>query len=679
VEEMEIDLVRLANSAGARLILDEVVSLDPANQQLIFKNRPPLRYDALSIGIGSRPSFNGVNVSDDANLLAVKPMQTFLTRLREKLAALESRDKPRKILVVGGGLGSIEIAFCMKHRLKSDPDWTGPIQGNAEVELITGSERIGAGLLKGTQDRVAKQLSQRGIALHTGRRVASIDAQGLVMTDGSRIDGDLVIWVTSAVPPALVENLNLETDEAGFISTRPTLQSLTSERVFSVGDTGTMIDSPTAKAGVFAVRQGPVLWENIQRLLDGRSLEPYVPQRGFLKLINTGDDRAVAEYAGRSFYGGWCWKLKDRIDVKFMKMYQDYSLMEMAPEPVDPEEEMRCLGCGGKVGSQILSSILEELDVRPSDEVIIGLDKPDDAAIVKAHDNQVTVTTDFFASPFDDPYLVGRIATLNSASDCFVMGAQPTAALAIVQLPLGHPRGQRQVMRELMAGSVEELNRMGATIVGGHTIEGPRTMVGYTILGRQVVDPKTKSGLRVGDQLILTKPIGTGVLLAALMQSKLPGTDYQPLIDSMLLSNQIALDIVKGYPIGGLTDVTGFGLAGHLAEMLKASGVSARITMGWIPMMSGCQELIESGIESTLADDNRAVAGSVRLSGIAVNDKRIASLFDPQTGGGLLIGISKENANRLLGFLMSRGMSRAAIIGEVTECDGEVSELVVNP
>ena len=333
VEEMEIDLVRLANSAGARLILDEVVSLDPDGQQLIFRNRPPLHYDALSIGIGSRPSFKGVEVTDDANLLAVKPMQTFLTRLREKLAALTPRDEPRKILVVGGGLGSIEIAFCMKHRLDTDPEWTGPIKGNADVELITGSEKIGAGLLPGTQDRVATQLKRRGIGLHTGKRVSSIDAGGIVLTDGKRIDGDLVIWVTSAVPPALVEHLNLQTDESGFISTRPTLQSLTSERVFSVGDTGTMVDSPTAKAGVFAVRQGPVLWENIQRLLDGRSLESYKPQRGFLKLINTGDDRAVAEYMGRSFYGGWCWKLKDRIDVKFMRMYQDYSLMEMTPEP----------------------------------------------------------------------------------------------------------------------------------------------------------------------------------------------------------------------------------------------------------------------------------------------------------------------------------------------------------
>ena len=160
---------------------------------------------------------------------------------------------------------------------------------------------------------------------------------------------------------------------------------------------------------------------------------------------------------------------------------------------------MKCLGCGGKVGSEPLSSVLEELDVPTHPDVLGGLENPDDAAIIKTHGGQVTVTTDFFAAPFDDPYLVGRIALLNSVSDCFVMGAKPTSALAIVQLPLGHPRAQRQVMRELMGGSIEELRKIDATIVGGHTIEGPRVTIGFTVLGHQVAEPKTKGMLQPGD------------------------------------------------------------------------------------------------------------------------------------------------------------------------------------
>jgi selenide,water dikinase len=241
-----------------------------------------------------------------------------------------------------------------------------------------------------------------------------------------------------------------------------------------------------------------------------------------------------------------------------MKMYQDYRLMKMKPEPIDEATAMRCLGCGGKIGSELLSQVLDELDLPPNENVIIGLEEPDDAAIVRTTNDQVTLTTDFFAAPFDDPYLVGRIAALNSASDCFAMGARPTSALAIVQIPVGHPRAQLQVMRELMAGSAEELSRMGAAMVGGHSIEGPRTMIGFTMVGTQVTQPKIKGDLQVGDQLVLTKPLGSGVMLAALMQSKLGGNDYVQLIETMLQSNQVALKLIDKFSIAAITDVTGF-------------------------------------------------------------------------------------------------------------------------
>ena len=282
----------------------------------------------------------------------------------------------------------------------------------------------------------------------------------------------------------------------------------------------------------------------------------------------------------------------------------------------------------------------------------------------------------------DDPYLVGRIALLNSASDCCVMGAQPTTALAIVQLPLGHPRAQLQVMRELMAGGIEELKKMNATIVGGHSIEGPRMTIGYTVLGRQLSDAKTKGMLDVGDRLVLTKPLGTGVLLAALMQGLLPGAAYQPLVDAMLQSNYIALRLIQEFSISGITDVTGFGLAGHLVEMLKASNKSAELKMADVPVLDGCQALIDVGIESTLAPDNRFVAEKVKLlndKGNPLNpsDSRFGSLFDPQTSGGLLFGVSESNCDEVLSFLHNEGFTDTVVIGEVTEKTGDVESLKV--
>ena len=277
----------------------------------------------------------------------------------------------------------------------------------------------------------------------------------------------------------------------------------------------------------------------------------------------------------------------------------------------------------------------------------------------------------------NDPYIVGRIALLNSASDCCVMGAQPTAALAMIELPLGHPRSQLRTMRDVMAGSIEELVKMKATIVGGHSIEGPRLTVGFTILGRQLTDPKTKGMLQPADCLVLTKPLGSGVLLAALMQCKLPGKVYQPLIDSMLQSNYIALRLIQEFNISGITDVTGFGLAGHLSEMLQASHQSAEIQLEKIPLLPGCRQLIDAGIQSTLAPDNRLVAQKVHLEIDDVEAPRNAGLFDPQTCGGLLLGVGQDRADLVIKFLQQEGFEDATIIGTVNAAQSDKPTLTV--
>ena len=673
VPEMEIDLVRYCASAGVRLVLGNVTGIDREQRELQFTDRPPLAYEYLSVGVGSRPTTKGVEVKDGSKLVAVKPMQSFLERLQAHLqTTAQSPTKPR-IAIVGGGIGSIEIAFCLHRRIKDNPESLGLNAGQqVEITLLTGAKRVGAGLIDSTQDRVKTAFDLHGLKQQTGSRVKTIDGQQLQLTDGTSHEFDLIIWATSAVAPELLSVFDLDVDDRGFLKTRPTLQTISDDNIFVVGDSGTMVDFDLPKAGVFAVRQGPVLWDNLQRSVWNRKLTSYQPQRSFLKLINTADGKTIAERGKRSFYAGWCWYLKNRIDQKFMRMYQDYTPMAMAtPAPSSDEDAMRCLGCGGKIGSKMLSSILDELDVPQHPDVIIGLDQPDDAAIVRTQDNQVTVTTDFFASPLDDPYLSGRIAVLNSVSDCFVMGAQPTGALAMVQLPLGHPRAQQQVMRELMAGAVEELNRSGAVIVGGHSIEGPRLIAGFTVLGNQLSDPKTKGMLKPGDQLILTKPIGSGVLLAALMQGKLAAKNYQPMIESMLKSNQVALKLIEKFGILAMTDVTGFGLAGHAAEMLKASQCSATIRMDDVPRLQGCQELIEAGVESTLAPENRFAADKVKLS--VPESSRYASLYDPQTCGGLLLGISSGAVTEALEFLTSEGFESSAVIGEVTQQPGEQS------
>ena len=376
--------------------------------------------------------------------------------------------------------------------------------------------------------------------------------------------------------------------------------------MFVVGDSGTSLDHPAPKAGVYAVRQGPILWENLQRTLSGRPLVEYVPQRGFLSLLATGDRRAVLSYKGFSAHAGWCWKLKDYIDSRFMAMYQDYRPMTptSAPSATAP---MRCAGCGGKLGGSILSKVLERLKIPPSEHVLLGLQQPDDAAIVQPPGGRpLAATIDFFAAFLDDPYLVGRVAALNAMSDLFAIRATPLAAMAMATLPLGPPRAQEQLLYELLAGGLHELRQAGATLVGGHTIEGPGVTIGFSLLGDAGAErPQLKSGLRTGDLLVLTKPLGSGILLAAHMQARCRAAWMDALIPVLLASNQPAAEVASRFDIAGTTDVTGFGLAGHLLEMLRASQAAAELRLDALPLLPGVAELVAEGIESTLAPANR--------------------------------------------------------------------------
>jgi selenide, water dikinase len=316
-ERMEINLVRLCDSTGARLIPGDVTGLDLARRQLMLEDSPPLRFDVLAIGIGSVPSREGLEELGDV-VLAVKPMPTFLDRLRERLLSLGPRVAGRALraAVVGGGAGGVEIAFCL-------PPFVSRTLGDValELSLIHAGAHLAVGSLA-TNDLVRRRLDSRGVRLLLGRRVTRVEQDLVTLVTGKHVEADVIIWATSATAPPILGRLGLPTDERGFLLTRPTLQTLADAPIFAVGDSGTIQEFPTPKAGVYAVRQGPVVWRNITRMLDGRPPRPYRPQKSFLRLINTGDGRAIGEHVGFTFEGRWCWWLKDWIDRRFMDQFR---------------------------------------------------------------------------------------------------------------------------------------------------------------------------------------------------------------------------------------------------------------------------------------------------------------------------------------------------------------------
>ena len=673
--DMEIDLIRLCASCGVRFVQAKTMGHDVAGRRLLLEDRPPVNYDLLSVGIGSRPAIP----TGGEGGLSIKPMQTFLPRLRAKIDETLSQRTRETLLIaiVGGGAAGVEITSCLLEFLKQNY----PSKKLLNITLVEAAGRLLNEMPHRPGRLATRKLLKQGIQLRFHSRIAHVEHdQQLIFEDGHKLAADIVIWATSAKPPALLSQLNLPLDECGFLLTHSTLQSTGSDEVFAVGDTGTVAGEHYDKAGVYAVRQGPVLWENLRRKIQGQRLLTWQPQKQFLSLIKTGDSRAILNYRGFSFHARWCWWLKNWIDLRFMAKYQDYDPPEMMhahqTSSANIELSRQCGGCGSKTSSRVLQKCLPKLEQTDYDHVLMGLDSPDDIALIAHRAGLSTaVSTDFFTAFVDDPFLLGRIAALNALSDLYAKGATPRAALSIAVLPSGSVEQQAMLLDDLLAGAAREFHLAGIPIVGGHSIMGPKLIFGFTVLGD--ADPELvprQSTLSQGDYLVLTKPLGTGVLLAAHMQAACRAEWWTPVIDTMLLSNQHAATAATEARLTAATDVTGFGLAGHLHQMLTSSRLAAELSLRSLPLLPGAAALLENGFESTLAPSNRECCTMLNISPDLRENSAVNILFDPQTSGGMLLAVPARKLDQLL----SKCGKRATVIGRVVE-DGQGENIRLLP
>ncbi len=649
-DECHIDLGRLARFAGARLIWDEAVGLDRCTRRLLCRGRPPIRYDFLSLDIGSTPRADDVPGAAE-HTVAVKPIARFASRWESLLARV--LDVPGlRLAIVGGGAGGIELALAAQHRL------AGLGVAPLEVALITRET-----LLPTHNPRVRhlfeRILADRGIRVLTGCAVIRVEPGLLICADGRRIGFDEALWVTEAGAAPWLAETGLALTADGFVAIDEFLRASGDRRVFAAGDVATMISHPREKAGVYAVRQGPPLAENLRRALAGKQLRRFVPQRRGLALIGTGDRHAVASRGPFAAHGVYLWQLKDWIDRRWMRRYRE--LPEMLPGP--GEEPMRCGGCAAKVPAAVLGRVMARLGPATSDAVTIGLDSPDDAALISFPGAPPLLqTVDFFRAMVEDPYLFGRIAATHALNDIYAMGGQPETALAVATVPPARPDIVEHDLFHMLRGALDVLEPAGAVLIGGHTAEAAELALGFAVTARLPTGkPMRKGGLRVGDRLVLTKPLGTGVILAADGRGLAPAHAVEDAIATMLQSAAASAACFLAHGATACTDVTGFGLLGHLVEMLRASDKDAALDPETIPALDGACDLLVRGVTSSLHADN--------LAALAVLDNNeahqtAALLVDPQTAGGLLAGIPAERAVACLGELRRLGY-RAAVIGHI--------------
>ncbi len=535
-------------------------------------------------------------------------------------------------------------------------------------------------------------LAARNIAAITGAPVTRVEAGRLVFDGRAPVEADEILWTTQAAPAQWLATTGLPLDARGFLRVDETLRVHGRNDIFAAGDTIAFGGRDLPKSGVYAVRAGPVLANNMRRSLTGRPLGKFRPQREALYLISNGERHAVGTRNGLVVQGAWVWRWKDWIDRRFMRKFNVLPEMARPPQAQSPLADraalaeisalaMRCGGCGAKVGATVLTRALGAIEPAARPDVVVGLDAPDDAALVDVGGDKLALhTVDYFRAIVDDPYVLGKIAANHSLGDVYAMGGEPQTALAIATVPYGIEAKVEADLSAMMAGANDVLRAAGCALVGGHTSEGAELALGFAVNG---LVPRgaalRKSGLAPGDALVITKPIGTGTLLAADMRGKAKARWVMGALAGMIQANAKAADILRQHHAHAATDVTGFGLIGHLVEMVRASNVDVTLAPDRVPLLAGARESVALGIFSSLQPQNVRLRRAIRDPESAARHPLYPLLFDPQTAGGLLASVPIGEAEDCVAALRQAGYAAASVIGLVTARSDALEPIALDP
>lgn len=626
--ELEIDARPLAKRAGVRVIHARATRVDTESRCIHVEGRPPIRYDVASLNIGSTVA--GLELAGvREHAVPTRPIRVLVDAVE---ARMQATGPTPDVVIVGAGAGGVELAFCVEQRLRE----------LGRVPRVTLAHR-GAHPLEGqhtrVQGRVEDAATRRGIRLAPHTEVTAVTATSVETTAGS-LPSDLTVWVTGAAAHGVLRDSGLPVDARGFVFVGDDLRVEGHPDLFAAGDCAVLRSWPgIPKAGVYAVREGPVLLANLRAHLAGRPLAPYRPQRDFFGILNLGDGTAIGTKWGVAVEGGWVMEHKDRIDRRFMRMFQvlepDGRVASDFDRPMSAMEgEMVCGGCAAKVAARPLQRALSRLPPVVDPDVAVGPEDADDVVAWRDGGRLVVQNVDAFSAFTDDPWVVGRVAAHNATSDVWAKGLAPRFAMATVQIPTDDDH--EETLFQVMAGLRASLDPEGIALLGGHTTLGEKLVVGLVVTAIADELPWRNRGARPGDTLVLTRRLGTGVLFHADMAGRAPGRAVDAVLNTMLRGNRLASELARGQAVHACTDVTGFGLAGHLAEVVRGSGCGAVLELAALPAFPAVEGLLAQGERSTFHEQNRELLKVVAAKGDAARHPRFELLFDPQTAGGLL-------------------------------------------
>ncbi|EAR09909.1 selenide, water dikinase SelD [Reinekea blandensis] len=622
VDDTHIDLNQLCRLAGVRFVHDRVIGLDPQHHRVQLAQHADLSYDKLSINTGSTPNLSLPGAREHA--IGVKPVSQLKAKWQQLLDRYDPNQPPHWT-VVGGGAAGVEVVLAMAHRFAQQGQ---PIQ----LSLLHAGTELLRGYRPGVRRRAELALKRAGVERISGFNVAQVKADALISDRGQRLSTDQSLWCTPAAAPSWPGDAGLDTDRQGFIAVNRFLQSTSHPDIYACGDVAAMVQSPRPKAGVYAVRSAPFLAENLRRSFTAEPPKPVRLQTDFLSLLSLGDRTAAGQRGPLSFSGAWVWRWKDRIDRAFMRRFSEFGQALPATEA----STMHCAGCGSKLGPAMLSETLSELGYREPAE---------DAVALPLKQGHLWQSLDGFRSFTDDLYRLGIVSVHHAVNDSYAMGLAPSSAQVWINLAFSHPRLARRDFKWLMHGVHDALREHDARLIGGHSTEGAETHMAVVVNAEgQARWPKR--GAQPGDWLMLNRPIGTGILLAADMAGSAHPADIESLWQHLLTSNRDFFEALADTPVNAATDITGFGLIGHVLEMMADTSTSAVIEVDTVPLLPGAHELSKQGVQSTLLPQLEPLLRDCQIE--RPTDARLRCLLDPQTQGGLLVSVSPEHGQSLL-------------------------------
>ena len=659
-DELEIDLVRLCQHAGARLILGHATGFDRAARLIEVEGRGPVGYDVASVDIGITAQMGIPGFAQHA--VGAKPLDVYARVWQAFLEKAAKGQADARVAVIGGGVAGCELAMAMAHALQQ--------AGQApKVTIIERGADI-TGVSPRARDKLRAAMTDMGIVVRTQAQVRKIALSEVQIEGQEGVPFDFCVGAAGAFAHPWLAQTDLPLSD-GFIEVTTDLSVVGDEHMFAVGDCAEMPFAPRPKAGVFAVRAAPILHHNLRAALRGNAIRKraFRPQKNYLKLISLGQKSAMADKFGWAPAGRLLWRWKDHIDRAFMDRLSDLPQMPQAAPPHAAEgvvaalkQEPLCGGCGAKVPGGVLAGVLQ-MPALTHPDVLTGMG--DDAAVLHQPGGGFQViSTDHLRAMVMDPVQMTRIAAVHAMGDVFAMGATPQVAVAQVILPQMSPDLQARTMREITNTARTAFGEVGAELVGGHTTMGAEMTLGFTVTGTRAEMPITVAGARAGDVLVLTRAIGSGIILAGHMNGKASGgvvTKALRVMGQMQTVEAAALSEAHA-----MTDVTGFGLAGHVQAICRASGLQARIHWDSVPLYAGAAALVEAGVASSLFAANQADA--------PVTGRAAPLIHDPQTAGGLLAAMAREEAERAVADLRAKGLT-AAVIGELTTGNGPIEIL----